>query len=247
MVKKKQKQKQKQTQSQIVNIHLGRERKPSQRSSQRSSQPPSNPPSNPLHMGYVSYTPSLSQMNRLVPLPEAQPYGQRQLHQLGVHRSEKGTQAGVPIPAYWNNSQQYQPGVPYNLLDNLSNVSAKASSTASLKDDVEDIVHSEHSLEAQHDLPKEFKKLTETASFSATSPASLSSYATDAINGQNPRDIPVHALPASSGVEGKEEESNAFTMMMGNRLYHEQEEKRNELAKKTQKKFRPPIGTLFKK
>jgi hypothetical protein len=161
----------------------------------------------------------------------------------------------------------------------MSNVSQKSLQSISLQDDIDDII-SEKSLSIQHDLPRHFAEQTNQASSFSSSPASLASYPTDAIIGQHVQDVPVHALPASSGadlierqgghryptrstqskrrgnaepsvsiVEASQvpqqdaglgrgfpasipQESNAFSMMMGNRLYHRQQEQL-ELRKKT--------------
>jgi hypothetical protein len=190
--RQKQKQKQKQKQAQVVNINIGRDKE----SEGKSNTPPrAQPP-----MGYVSYSPPLHQMNRLIPSAQIQPYGQKTLHQLGVNRNEQGTQAGVAVPTWWNNPQQNEYGRPINLLDNLASVSNKSVNSVSIQDDIDDIVQSERSLEIQHSYPS-------SASYASSSPASLASYPTDVINGNQQGDEAVSAQAASSGAEEIKEEA----------------------------------------
>jgi hypothetical protein len=190
--KNKQRQKQRQKQAQVVNINIGTAKPARKTRSGKGSGGKGNTPP-PPPMGYVSYSPSLQQMNRLISSPEIQPYGQKTLHQLGVNRNEQGTQAGVSVPTWWNNPQQNEYGRPINLLDNLANVSNKSVNSVSIHDDIDDIVQSERSLEIQHYYPS-------SASY-ASSPASLASYPTDVINGSQQGDEAVSAQAASSGAE----------------------------------------------
>jgi hypothetical protein len=243
--KTKQRQKQRQKQAQVVNINIGttkpvRKTRSSKGSGGKGNTPPPPPPQPP--MGYVSYSPPLHQMNRLIPSAQIQPYGQKTLHQLGVNRNEQGTQAGVSVPAWWNNQQENEYGRPINLLDNLSSVSKKSVNSISIQDDIDDIVQSERSLEIQHSYPS-------SASYASSSPASLASYPTDVINGSQQGDEEVSAQAASSGVdeirelsvaEQKEEAvpvgSNVNEVLMSNARQNQQREefvrRQNEIIRR---------------
>ena len=180
------------TQYQNVSIVIGdkhqrkRQRKTPKAKSDNASNSRIERPPQLYSQGYISHTPSLTQMNRLVPQQEITPYQQVLLNRLGNHVKEIGTQAGIAMPIWWNNPQQVEAGAPINLLDNLSKVSSKSSQSVALGDDIEDIVHAEEKDEVIPILPSLFKNFTDNAS---SSPSSLSAYPTDDIVGTHQNDV----------------------------------------------------------